>query len=112
MRISDWSSDVCSSDLEGRDAERLRADLAVPRVEAPEIEIGIAVRQFARLDRMRVVDEEQEDIAVAGIERRRVLGNVDERVVGHRRPVEQRSDERSVGHECVSTCRYRWTPYN
>src|SRR3546814_17376597 len=22
-----------------------------------------------------------------------------------------RSDERRVGHECVSTCRYRWSPY-
>src|SRR3546814_21012131 len=23
-----------------------------------------------------------------------------------------RSDERRVGNECVSTCRYRWSPYN
>src|SRR3546814_19725394 len=24
----------------------------------------------------------------------------------------QRSDERRVGEECVSTCRYRWSPYH
>src|SRR3546814_6825585 len=74
FRAPDIAVHANRAEVEGRDAERLRADLAVPRVEAPEIEIGIAVRQFARLDRMRVVDEEQEDIAVAGIERRREIG--------------------------------------
>src|SRR3546814_10364978 len=24
----------------------------------------------------------------------------------------RRSEERRVGHECVSTCRYRWSPYH
>src|SRR3546814_3161125 len=39
MRISDWSSDVCSSDLRGRDAvaldqrHRLREDAPVQRLE-------------------------------------------------------------------------------
>src|SRR3546814_6143057 len=27
-------------------------------------------------------------------------------------PVETRSEERRVGKECVSTCRYRWSPYH
>src|SRR3546814_13127502 len=27
------------------------------------------------------------------------------------RPTIPRSEERRVGTECVSTCRYRWTPY-
>src|SRR3546814_16325763 len=27
-------------------------------------------------------------------------------------PAHQRSEERRVGKECVSTCRYRWSPYN
>src|SRR3546814_16477501 len=26
--------------------------------------------------------------------------------------VEARSEERRVGKECVSTCRYRWSPYH
>src|SRR3546814_19393091 len=31
-----------------------------------------------------------------------------------RKPIAQpeRSEERRVGTECVSTCRYRWSPYN
>lgn len=41
---------------------------------------------------MGVVDQEQEDVAVAGIEGRRVLGYLDKRVVGHRRPVERTGD--------------------
>src|SRR6185312_16627934 len=75
------------AEIEGSDAERLRADLAVPAIEAAEVEVGIAVRQAARLDGVRVVDEEEEDVAVAGIERRRVLGDVDDWIVGHGRPV-------------------------
>src|SRR3546814_18460510 len=27
-------------------------------------------------------------------------------------PVNSRSEERRVGKECVSTCRYRWSPYH
>src|SRR3546814_19027634 len=27
------------------------------------------------------------------------------------RPLPARSEERRVGKECVSTCRYRWSPY-
>src|SRR3546814_12471609 len=54
MRISDWSSDVCSSDL----------------------------------NRVRVVDEEQEDVAIGRIERRRVAADVDIGIIVHVRPVE------------------------
>src|SRR3546814_11247865 len=28
------------------------------------------------------------------------------------RPIIDRSEERRVGKECVSTCRYRWSPYH
>ena len=74
---------------EGRHAKRLRADFRVPGVEASEVQVGIAVEQLARLDRMRVVDEEQEHVAVARIERRRVLAYLDKGFVHHRRPVER-----------------------
>ena len=77
------------AEIEARHAERLRADLAVPAVEAAEVEVGIAVGQPSGFDRMRVVDQEQEDVTVRGVERRGVLGHFDERVVGHGRPVEQ-----------------------
>src|SRR3546814_8954199 len=32
--------------------------------------------------------------------------------VGEHRVNEQRSEERRVGKECVSTCRSRWSPYH
>src|SRR3546814_13380644 len=31
---------------------------------------------------------------------------------GKARPVPERSEERRVGKECVSTCRSRWSPYH
>src|SRR3546814_16269823 len=36
----------------------------------------------------------------------------DMEVAGAARLVEMRSEERRVGKECVSTCRYRWAPYH
>src|SRR3546814_4780410 len=75
MRISDWSSDVCSSDLQHPAAA---VDLCVDE----------AGQQPARL---------QVDLAVRGC------------IAGIRY---RRSEERRVGKECVSTCRYRWSPYH
>src|SRR3546814_13092169 len=71
MRISDWSSDVCSSDL-GQENGQVRH-----RGEAGK--------------------------ASAGWCRGREAGH-------HRR--RERSEERRVGKECVSTCRSRWSPYH
>ena len=65
-----------------------RSNLAVPRVESAEVEIWFSVRQPAGLDGVEIVDQEQEDIAVAGIKRRRIFGDVDEGIVAHRRPVQ------------------------
>src|SRR3546814_1877030 len=80
MRISDWSSDVCSSDLAHRDR-----------------------RQQAGGDPGREGHEERRDAtAPAGDEGD---GQDDRREV-------QRSEERRVGKECVSTCRSRWAPYH
>ncbi len=78
--------------IEARHAERLGADLRVPAVEAAEEQVGRAVGQPPRLDRVEIVDEEQEHVAVAGIECRRVLRDVDARVVDTGRPVEDAGD--------------------
>src|SRR3546814_2135041 len=81
MRISDWSSDVCSSDLNG-------SGLAVGRTLVAVLE-----------------NYQQEDGSVALPEALRpYMGGLE--VI---RP--QRSEERRVGKECVSTCRSRWSPY-
>src|SRR3546814_9414874 len=82
MRISDWSSDVCSSDL------RL--------VDRPVIGI----------DRFGIFG------AVAILELRAFERNQPARRRFGRRIAMLRSEERRVGKECVSTCRSRWSPNN
>src|SRR3546814_1512971 len=88
MRISDWSSDVCSSDLGAH-----RRDLARSRLERRE-------KDGARIKAM--------------IARRQPLSGVriaDFTWIGAG-SYTTRSEERRVGKECVSTCRSRWSPYH
>src|SRR3546814_2146060 len=83
MRISDWSSDVCSSDLH---RDHMTTALHLQAIAA----IGISVRQH-----------------LVGLQRRAAVIDVGTVASEHRR-----SDERRVGKECVSPCRSRWTPYH
>src|SRR3546814_16359368 len=129
MRISDWSSDVCSSDLsepKGHTSLRLKRDDA--RIDSKEA-------RFVRFHPERILDQ------------RTCLGsacNADERIppfivlkasqcrphFGRREMQDcfiffckhasllahcfrgDRSEERRVGKECVSTCRSRWSPFH
>src|SRR3546814_6746561 len=87
MRISDWSSDVCSSDLlSAIDVPHL---LLVPAERAPQKLPGDVPLQLAAALEARVG---------AGL-----LGPVQQRPL-------TRSEERRVGKECVSKCRSRWSP--
>src|SRR3546814_14726562 len=97
MRISDWSSDVCSSDLGWPEAGLLQ-----PHHTAA----GLVGRERGRvavaLDDVGVLADHPEPGTVTGL---RVL------VDGCIGP-QVRSEERRVGKECVSTCRSRWSPYH
>src|SRR3546814_20850610 len=97
MRISDWSSDVCSSDL-------LRAALVARRAADPLFDGGR--RQYRHLSHLG---------------RRRNAGSPDQRAWDRRRRQllarrpedrvrKRRSEERRVGKEFVSTRRSRWSP--
>src|SRR3546814_11883292 len=93
MRISDWSSDVCSSDLVAAlagdaDDEVLRALRALP---ARQHEV-LVLRYYLDLS-------EAEIASTLGIS----TGSV---------KTHARSEERRGGKECVSTCRSRWSPYH
>src|SRR3546814_10103374 len=46
------------------------------------------------------------------LQRHAVEDRLGARVVRRVAPAEQRSEERRVGKECVSTCRSRWSPYH
>src|SRR3546814_14786872 len=100
MRISDWSSDVCSSDLSA-----LRRLPPTYRV----VDTGL-------VDGGLTPGIEQE---VGGF--RRGVGGADDGPIiraddtmnrGNRRVGRTRSEERRVGKECVRTCRSRWSPYH
>src|SRR3546814_1207305 len=105
MRISDWSSDVCSSDLFG--------DLVIAADEAGN---GAPVGAYhpAFLVLLDVVDGLRFGIDMIATAASRIVG-----AVLDRQPVGQfflglcfgRSEERRVGKECVSTCRSRGSPY-
>src|SRR3546814_5253846 len=95
MRISDWSSDVCSSDLTLQSvALQALGKFLQPPVQfaAPLFEpfAGCGWQAKSRHDRLRLRYAQQ--VAVE--------------------PAVSRSEERRVGKECVSKCRYRWSPYH
>src|SRR3546814_11334497 len=104
MRISDWSSDVCTSDLRDglgdiadasgaahKDRERLLGVLGDPHVGGFAV-VAIALQLIAKLVLLHALIEREAFIAVA--------------------LVPFRSEERRVGKECVSTCSSRWSPYH
>src|SRR3546814_15003215 len=95
MRISDWSSDVCSSDLgnDGQDAEH-EADpqVAQQALVAQRAEGGEGLEQVAAVG--------QQLVRAAGERRGGVL-----RGEQPLRTAQDTSEERRVGKECVSTCR-------
>src|SRR3546814_3709479 len=85
MRISDGSSDVCSSDL-------------------PDLHVGRAGRAGVEdiLQRAQIIfPPDRFGKRKKAYEHRR-----------HDKHVRDRSEERRVGKECVSTCRSRWSPYH
>src|SRR3546814_13513263 len=122
MRISDWSSDVCSSDLRCRvhlsrdsinwyshiadaaeelvqQVKRMRRDRLSPK------DFGLYVRShpdsllITAANKMRSGQEVTVEQSFSGRLRESYIVSTD------------RSEERRVGKECVSTCRSRWSPY-
>src|SRR3546814_7422207 len=97
MRISDLSSDVCSSDLlQCRHTtcfENL-SSFVQPTALSMKVKCSVACTFCPFLPVRDLLRD------VAGI---------DASILGRFTP--GRSEERRVGKECVSTCRSRWSPY-
>src|SRR3546814_19517214 len=89
MRISDWSSDVCSSDLRGVGRDVHQVGPVAQRSQLSRIE--------PRRARERGLPSE-DAVELDGVAHRLV-------------DLQRRSEERRVGKECVSTCRSRWTAH-
>src|SRR3546814_2803154 len=98
LRISDWSSDVCSSDLldllevmgDEHQTDARTAELGHQGEEAVDLVVGERRRRLV----------EDEDPCVKA----QCLGDLHELLSGD---AERRSEERRVGKEGGSTCRYR-----
>src|SRR3546814_20205804 len=88
MRISDWSSDVCSSDLMAFESGALDATIA-----------AAAGDNTALMAELRATFVESARRQLDLLRRSRCDGN-------------WRSEERRVGKESVSTCRSRGSPDN
>src|SRR3546814_11324334 len=97
MRISDWSSDVCSSDLleEILDATPGSCRTLLFSATMPK-PIEALARRYQR-----------DSLRIATIDSQRGHGDISYQAV-----TVSRSEERRVGKECVSTCRSRWSPYH
>src|SRR3546814_19526883 len=103
MRISDWSSDVCSSDLAGNPVP-FGVIQALGHVAA---DVAGRDRQTVELAHRVVLDPLH---PVAQTADRRVVRERRIEVGWGRLDTEDRSEELSVGKECVRQCRYRWSP--
>src|SRR3546814_15154789 len=114
MRMSDWSSDVCSSDL-WISARSLRLDKNFAMQGAVNRAFVGDLQQPPTFLRRQVpphLDDPLDavDLAFLRLAGCAVLGvNLPVRK-GDPRPLE-RSEERRVGKEGASPCRSRWAPY-
>src|SRR3546814_13675142 len=93
MRISDWSSDVCSSDL-GEGSAKARPGVGRRIERAARSVVRPRPLVSARAARLQAF---QKLLGTAAFLQLLEHG---------------RSEERRVGKECVSPCRSRWSPYH
>src|SRR3546814_12463960 len=99
MRISDWSSDVCSSDLK---LYLLVTFLNSPGYCDESVSVFLATGLHEVADDRQGVEEEAMEVLRVPLDE--ALGMIDSGAI--------RSEERRVGKACVSTCRSRWSPYH
>src|SRR3546814_12933912 len=106
MRISDWSSDVCSSDLENTWEQIAMFFPGLTREDLPDGEgwavemLSLSTHNGTHMDAPWHYHSTTDNGASPA-------PSIDEA------PLDlffRRSEERRVGKECVSTCRSRWSP--
>src|SRR3546814_14941256 len=100
MRISDWSSDVCSSDLAVGQHALIGFDMGGTSTDVSHYN-GEFERAF--------------ETEVAGVRLRAPMMNIHTVAAGGGSIVHfdgTRSEERRVGKECDSKCRSRWSPFH
>src|SRR3546814_11707210 len=102
MRISDWSSDVCCSDLSFEWREGAAVSEWLP--ELREVSNAWMAEHEAREKSFSLGRFDERYLQAGGI----AIARFEHRIVAFA-SVQIRSEERRVGKECVSTCRSRWS---
>src|SRR3546814_20854191 len=130
MRISDWSSDVCSSDLarsrqgklpgvdgkervggvmamanpprNGEGDRAQRGGGGVPQMRRPEVYAARKLRRELSLPEILIWQRVKSAQTGLKFRKQQPIGPY---------VADFRSEERRVGKECVRTCRSGWTPY-
>src|SRR3546814_11571625 len=100
MRISDWSSDVCSSDLQHQDLRTENGRRYGDTVDAMDFPYlaRVTALNAALITELADAPPAPTEVGIDGA----LSSNTTVRS----------SEERRVGKECVSTCRSRWSPYH
>src|SRR3546814_17835710 len=108
MRISDWSSDVCSSDLPASRAETIGKMMGAPKALA-------SLARYLQQRDVRIVHTNEGPMHVTWGPAARLAGR---KLLWHHRSSPRakglrfRSEERRVGQECDRTCRSRGRQVN
>src|SRR3546814_20557942 len=112
MRISDWSSDVCSSDLTERDHLHILENACakavfvstpkLARTLLPAVVQSSECRTVIGFEPLRI--GQQSDVTLYDLDRLVAACPADVAAAAQR----ARSQERRVGQECVTTFRSRW----
>src|SRR3546814_14069786 len=103
MRISDWSSDVCSSDLGSRLGDQSAPDAAGDDLSTPPAPDRDHPHRLIRGARTPLAEADRAHADLCGVSEEYEPGDP----ARHHRP-----EERRVGKEGVGRCEARWTPYN
>src|SRR3546814_16708832 len=102
MRISDWSSDVCSSDL----------TLSLAAME--ELLKPDALEKFANITKSFKAFQKLQNARLESLSGGEEFPSASEKKYHKLREdltAQVRSEERRIGKECVRTCRSRWSRY-
>src|SRR3546814_13595789 len=105
MRISDWSSDVCSSDL------RLRCGF-IGQVKGLRIIFSCKFDHLTLCNQVFPKTGAGANFNIFKILHEQSFRTEIGKLQGGSQGLVVRSEERRVGKECVSTCKYRWSPYD
>src|SRR3546814_11892301 len=126
MRISDWSSDVCSSDLRTLTDAADSLGISQPAISRAlhELEQELGCILFQRTGRRLEFTPAGHDVLKAARRARAAIADIRHVSDAHAvTPILRiatlgaiaagmRSEERRVGKVCVGKCRSRWSPYH